>query len=173
MPRPPDASVDDLVDAVHAARTGSRLERHLTAASLPRLLQANAGDESRLSARLSFAQLEGHAVIDGVLNGSVLLKCQRCLQPVAVVVDERFQVVLVSDENAAPEEFGGYEPIAVDATRLDLRWLMEEQTLLALPLVPMHEPGGCREVQTEADTVAAETERQRPFGNLRDLLQNR
>jgi uncharacterized protein len=157
---------------MRAARGRSTIERHFTAAELPRLLDANADNESQITARFSFAQLEGHAAIDGELAGSVMLMCQRCMQPVAVAVDERFQVVLVSDEDAVRQEFGGYEPIAVDATQLDLKWLAEEQTLLALPLVPMHEPGRCTALPARAEVVAdAADARQKPFGNLRDLLQ--
>jgi uncharacterized protein len=88
-----------------------------------------------------------------------------------VPIDESFSVVITNDESAPPEEFAGYEPIAVEAARLDLQWLAEEQVLLALPLVPAHEPGECVDV-SEAEDVAVpdQPSTQRPFGNLRDLL---
>ena len=115
--------------------------------------------------------------IEGELSGSVELTCQRCMQTVAVPMDESFRVVLVSDDSAAPEEYGGYEPIAVDATQLDLQWLTEEQALLALPLVPMHPPGECNAPSAveAVERVLSEdkTPRQQPFGNLRDLLRKR
>jgi uncharacterized metal-binding protein YceD (DUF177 family) len=68
--------------------------------------------------------------------------------------------------------------------QLSLAALIEEQVLLALPLVPAHEAGSpqCRStaadivplapaaarVAATADAVAAET--QTPFANLRDML---
>jgi uncharacterized metal-binding protein YceD (DUF177 family) len=69
---------------------------------------------------------------------------------------------------------GDYEPEVVDPSRVDLQWLMEEQVLLALPLVPMHEPGQCGgEIAASLEAeVDAET-RQKPFGNLRDMLRER
>jgi uncharacterized metal-binding protein YceD (DUF177 family) len=51
--------------------------------------------------------------------------------------------------------------------------VIEEQLLLALPLVATHRPGtGCR-VQGDADAAAEADERQRPFSNLRELLDKR
>ena len=172
MSRPPAASCDPPVDAVHAARAGTIVERHFGVGDLPRLRAAIvSGDEaSGLDAKFTFSLLEGQPAIDGEMNGSVQLICQRCLQPVAVPIDEAFRVVVVKDEDADPEQFGSYEPIAVDATRLDLQWLAEEQALLALPLVPLHEPGECNEAPLAPAEEPLAPGKQRPFGDLRELL---
>lgn len=170
MSRPPDAPVDHYLDAVHAARTRITVDRQFAALDLPRLLEAGAGQESQLHAIFRFKQIEGKAAVDGALTGEVWLTCQRCLKAVAIPIDESFEIVIVGDEAGEPEAFGDYEPIAVEATRLDLQWLTEEQTLLALPLVPMHEPGECVEVNEAEEVVPDEAPRQQPFGNLRELL---
>jgi uncharacterized protein len=144
---------------------------------LPRLVEAGAGADSTLRVSARFEMLEGKVTIDGDLSASLELTCQRCMLPVAVPMDESFRVVIVSDDSAAPEEYGGYEPIAVEATQLDLQWLTEEQALLALPLVPMHRPGECSMASVvEAVEEAAPQDaapRQQPFGNLRDLMRKR
>ena len=189
MSRPPGAPPEPFIDAVHAARSGLRLERRFGVEELPRLRDASLSDgsvdsnvkgTSHLNATFTFSLLEGHPVIGGEMSGSVQLLCQRCLQPVAVPIAEDFRIVLVSDEDAPPEEFGGYEPVAVDASRVDLQWLAEEQALLALPLVPLHEPGECAEaveaVNASMGAVVEETvapTKQKPFGNLRELMQKR
>jgi uncharacterized metal-binding protein YceD (DUF177 family) len=67
--------------------------------------------------------------------------------------------------------------------QLSLSALIEEQVLLALPLVPMHEPGAPGCLPTGAESVplapkfaspsaaqAADDEKQTPFANLRELL---
>jgi uncharacterized protein len=81
-----------------------------------------------------------------------------------VPIEEQFQVILVQQESA--EEPGGYEPVIADPTRFDVRWLAEEQALLALPLVPLHAVGECDEAVPSQDRGT-----QRPFQNLRDLLE--
>lgn len=173
MSRPPGATVDHYLDALHAARTRITVDRRFAAGDLPRLLEAGAGEKSQLNATFRFTQIEGKAAVDGSLTGDVWLTCQRCTQPVAIAIDESFEVVIVADEDATPDAFGGYEPIAVEATRLDLQWLAEEQTLLALPLVPMHEPDECIEVNEADEVVPDEAPRQQPFGDLRELLKKR
>jgi len=177
MSRPPGAPLDPTLDAVHAARSAIRLERHFDVSELPRLRDATLPDGGEAAAALdavfAFSLLEGHPAIDGEMSGTVYLRCQRCLQPVAVSLAEDFQLVLVADDEVRPEEFGAYEPVVVDASRVDLQWLAEEQALLALPLVPLHEPGECDEAEDIPVAPAVEVEKQRPFGNLRELLQKR
>jgi uncharacterized protein len=153
------------------------VERHFDVDALPRLHDATLRGDGAvgLDAKFAFSLLEGQPAIDGEMTGAVRLLCQRCLQPVVVPIDEAFQVVVVGDEAVDPEQFGSYEPIVTDASRLDLQWLAEEQALLALPLVPLHEPGECVEAGLESVQEQPAEEplapgKQRPFGNLRDLL---
>jgi uncharacterized metal-binding protein YceD (DUF177 family) len=74
------------------------------------------------------------------------------------------------------EVAGGYEPFIGDAESLSLSALIEEQVLLALPLVPRHEEAAlCRKSASGKRVAKAQAEArpddvQRPFANLRDLL---
>jgi uncharacterized protein len=171
MPRPPAVSNDPIVDADVCARAGSTIERHFPVAELPRLDEAGALDGSRIDVRLQFSQFDARPAIDGVLSGTVNLRCQRCVQPVAVPIDERFKVILLQQESA--DEPGGYEPVIADAAHFDVRWLAEEQALLALPLVPLHAVGECDEATVPPSGVeqGASPGVQKPFQNLRDLLE--
>ena len=168
MPRPPADPADLLLDADVCARAGSTIERHFSLEQLPRLQEAGARDGSRIDVRLQFSQFDGRPAVDGKLSGTVRLACQRCMEPVAVPIDERFQVTLVQQESA--DEPGGYEPVIADPARFDVRWLAEEQTLLALPLVPLHAAGACDETVQGVEQGASHVTQQ-PFKNLRDLLE--
>ena len=172
MPRPPAVSNDLIVDADVCARAGSSIERQFSVAELPRLKDAGVLDGSRLDVRLRFSMFDERPAIDGTLGGTMNLSCQRCMQPVAVSIEERFQVILVQQESA--DEPGGYEPVVADPARLDVRWLAEEQALLALPLVPLHAVGACDEASPqppEDGAGCASPASQKPFQNLRDLLE--
>ena len=76
--------------------------------------------------------------------------------------------MLATDEGAAP---AGFDPILGDAERLPVIEVIEEQLLLALPLVAMH-PAGDRLPAAGRELTARPrpTDRQRPFANLRELL---
>lgn len=171
MPRPPAVTNDLLVDADGCARAGGSIERHFSLAQLPRLAEAGALDGSQLDMRLRFSLFDERPAIDGALSGTINLRCQRCMQPVAVEVEELFRVILVQQESA--EEPGGYEPVIADTTRFDVRWLAEEQVLLALPLVPLHAVGECDEAAVPPPDAeqGASPGAQKPFQNLRDLLE--
>ena len=100
-------------------------------------------------------------------DATVLLQCQRCLLPVAmpVEVDRRFRFVENEDKAAALDEEIEEEVLALPRA-LDLRGLVEDEMLLALPLVPRHET--CPEAlprsfgEDELDEEAAE----HPFAKL-------
>jgi uncharacterized protein len=176
MPRPSsaaaDTSRDALVDAGVHARAESWISRRFPAAELPRLSEAGLPPESQVEAWFQFALFDGRPVIDGAVCGQLELVCQRCMQPVMVEVDEPLKLMVVHAE--LDGEPGGYEPVVSDPARLDLRWLVEEQMLLALPLVPMHEGEDCasagmlRDTTPQQDEAAGET--QRPFRDLRNML---
>jgi len=73
----------------------------------------------------------------------VTLQCQRCLQPVsqALEVDRHFRFVR-SEQEAERLDETAEEDVLVLTPRLDLHELLEDELILALPLVPRHE-GRC------------------------------
>ncbi|MDY6946472.1 MAG: DUF177 domain-containing protein [Pseudomonadota bacterium] len=187
MPRPPAAHSDNIiVDADVCARAGSTIARRFSAAELPRLREAGGHDGSAIEARFQFSQFDGRPAVAGELSGTAVLTCQRCMQPMALEVEDTFQVLLVDAERS--DEPGGYEPVVANPARLDLGWLAEEQVLLALPLVPMHEREDCEagalaevvaseesgdiaeDAVEDAEPASAAGTTQQPFQNLRDLL---
>lgn len=80
------------------------------------------------------------------LQGSaeVPLECQRCLQPMTerLQVQRRFRFVRSEDEAARLDEESDDDVLALPA-RLDLQALLEDELILALPIVPRH--GTCPE----------------------------
>ena len=71
---------------------------------------------------------------------SLALQCQRCLQPVETAVEVDRTIRFVRGEEAAAEldEQSDDDVLALQRS-LDLRELVEDELLLALPLVPRHE----------------------------------
>ncbi|MFC4312117.1 YceD family protein [Steroidobacter flavus] len=181
MPRPPAVPADNIVDAEVCARAGSTIARRFSAAELPRLREAGGQEGSWIEAEFQFSLFDGKPAVAGELHGTVVQTCQRCMQPADIELDDTFQVILVEEERS--DEPGGYEPVVTNPSRLDLAWLAEEQALLALPLVPMHESEDCAAAAASSE-IASTEEREdevedaedapgkthHPFQNLRDLL---
>ena len=93
--------------------------------------------------------------------------CQRCLAPVEAVlaVDAHFRFV-AGEAEAAQADMDAEEDVLASTRALDLPALVEDELLLALPLVPRHTD--CPLPRTSAHDPCAETEapgadRQFPF----------
>lgn len=172
MPRP-FGTPDDCVDVAALARTGSTVERTYSAAELARLREAGSTADSTVTGTFTCGIFDQRITLHGGLGGAVVLTCQRCLQPVTVSLQEHFDLVVVRDEAEAAAEVAGYEPVVADPAHVDLKWLTEDQVLLALPLVPMHEPGECVQNVVAASELPQPGSGQKPFGNLRELLGKR
>lgn len=103
--------------------------------------------------------------------------CQRCLSPFwqPVALDRWFR--FVADEAAAEtEDEDSEEDVLAFVPRFDLCGLLEDELLLALPLVPMHEPDCPEPVQLSAGDLSAaleEPEREHPFAALAALKAKR
>ena len=162
----------DLVNAVELAGRSATLERRLSLRHLPRLVEAGALEGTRASAELAFGKIEGRTTVEVQVSGELVLTCQRCLRPCTCAVNESASlVVMASDADEVP---GGFEPLLGDAERLSVTELIEEQLLLGLPLVPKHATtalcGAAPAAIAISATEAAADETQRPFANLRQLL---
>jgi len=96
------------------------------------------------------------------------LACQRCLAPVPVVleVDRRFLFVDGEDRAAALDAEMDDDVLALPR-RLDVHELLEDELLLALPLVPRH--ARCPTALPVEPVAPAEAPRTNPFAALRAL----
>lgn len=178
MSRPSAENNARYLDAAELARTQAVWEAEYTSTRFSRLHEVALSDVPRISARLRFDQWSGHTAVDGDMTGSVELVCQRCLRPMRYPFDEHFTLVLVGAGEEAVQVPEAYETVVLETPQLDAQWLVEEQLLLALPLIPKHEdeaecnalpsvPERNPQASEEADTAL---KRQRPFQNLRELL---
>jgi uncharacterized protein len=101
----------------------------------------------------------------------VPLTCQRCLTLVAtpVEVDQWYRFV-ESEEIATAEDDEAEEDLLVMAPQFDLMALLEDELLMALPLVPMHETCPATPIFSAGDpAVDAAEAKPNPFAVLRQL----
>ncbi len=73
-------------------------------------------------------------------HGVLPLTCQRCLGPVDVTVSIQRSFRFVADEaTAEAEDDASEEDLLVTSRSFDLTGLLEDEFLMELPLVPLHE----------------------------------
>ncbi|MCB2008328.1 MAG: DUF177 domain-containing protein [Rhodoferax sp.] len=74
------------------------------------------------------------------VRGELPLVCQRCLEPVAtpVAVDQWFRFV-PDEDTAEQQDDDATEDLLVESAEFDLRALVEDELVLAMPLIANHE----------------------------------
>jgi uncharacterized protein len=106
-------------------------------------------------------------------QAEVVLQCQRCLQPlrVPVEVDRRFRFV-ASEAEAEAQDLDCEDEVLALPPALDLPALVEDELILALPLVPRHD--ACEPpAPLEDEPPEALPERPNPFAALEALKRGR
>jgi len=166
------------VDPRKLAGRAARLEGDLLPESLPRVSALLAGEvhASTVKARLSFeTAMRGLVLVSGEVDASLMLQCQRCLDPVCVPVTTAFRLALRDDtgEGDLPPGFESLEAAGEFIVPADL---VEEELLLALPFAAAHETvAECGElarqyVSSGAPQPAEQTRQDKhPFAVLKGL----
>ncbi len=106
--------------------------------------------------------------IEGAVEAVVELICQRCMQPYRCTLKTRPRLGLLLSEHQAQSLPADYDPLIV-VDGLDLTELVEDELILALPLIPRHPDGVCV-LPLLGSAPAAESDTRRPFADLGRLL---
>lgn len=142
-------------------------------AELPRLCSRLAGLEGVVRGRVHFARESGFVVADLTVSGTAALTCQRCLGAMTESVSSSARVALISAEADASRVPEHLEPVLAAGGRISIGELVEEELLLALPIVPAHAQRADCAVASDAPLVSGEQQgqtTQRPFERLSELL---
>jgi uncharacterized protein len=165
--------VPEKLDLAAFIQDGASLQGEWLAASLERLADAAAPDAPaqgwpalRWSLQGETRQPKGgkaQSWLRVTAEAQVALTCQRCLKPVEERIDVDCWLRFVDTEaEAAALDADSDDDVLAMPRHLDARELIEDELLLALPLVPRHEV--CPEPlpQPDDDEPAAEEEAERP-----------
>ncbi|MDE2122033.1 MAG: DUF177 domain-containing protein [Betaproteobacteria bacterium] len=147
---PSDAGLPRRLNLKEFAQRGRELQGDVAVGALPRLAASLHGEASRL------AELRVHWELRGMLRngasgqaqllvrlhvrGELPMLCQRCLQTSWHRLDDAVTLRLVDQEPELDgEELESDEEAFCALHPVDVAELVEDQLILALPLVPMHE----------------------------------
>lgn len=105
------------------------------------------------------------------------MQCQRCMDEVEIAIDSTFTLGVVDSEAFAEKLPEKYEPLLIEEDeKLFLQDLIEDELILALPIVAMHPDQECQ-TSYAGDQAAgedenlrqAESQQESPFAMLKDL----
>jgi len=142
-------------------------------AKLPRLNETLLSRDGHITAKLEFTNSVGFASLKGHVSAKLLVECQRCLEPVETELSGSFKFALVSSEeefDLLPEEF---EPYLVEGEEQSIIELIEDELLLCLPMVTIHDDD-CSDYMLKQNkkmkaAIQTEKEAEHPFAALKAL----
>ncbi len=138
----------------------------LDLATMPYLQQSQNRQTGYATVTLAVDKREdGHCVLVGSAKAELELECQCCLEPIVSEFVADFELVLVKFKQQLKTVSDEDDAIVVEE-QLELAPLIEQELLLALPMIAKHD--NCR---LPYENTASETvDTQQPFAHLKDLL---
>jgi len=164
-------ALPERLDLARLADLNAVLDGTLPLAGFARLAALLADREGSVEAHLEFSRHGGRELIRGAVRAELRLVCQRCMAPVAVAVVAPLALARVATESEAAELADGLDPVVAPTREVASSALLEDELLLAVPLVPRHErdedcdPAALR-------TIAAAQAESHPFAALAALKKN-
>ncbi len=160
------------LDVERVSRGAVAFEFDIALEDLARLAARADQVGGNVSGVVRFGRHDGTAVAEVVLHGTAIMRCQRCMRPVSLPVSRSVRLALLQDAGAASAVSESLEPVLAAGGLISVGELVEEELLLSLPIVPVHDADtACglvsfaQEAQTPATAVS-----QRPFAALGKLL---
>ena len=114
---------------------------------------------------------DGQCRLGGHVRAVLHTQCQRCLEPITLEVAHAFDYVLIRDQSLEDNVTDGSETLICAEDELDLAWFIEEEVLLAMPMIAKHDD--CSLPQTGARDPLPQAGTQNPFAALKDLLETK
>ena len=156
-----------VIDGLDFARSGATLAGALEISDLPRLAELGCTVAQIQYVIRGAATAQGRPGLQIDATGSVELACQRCLEAVAVPVAAHAELELAESQEAV--DLADDDIDRVVATRsMAVAALVEDEVILALPMVPKH--ATC---PTHTEEQGAAGERTSPFAALAALRRSR
>ncbi len=168
-------AIPQKISASKALARRERYEGKLPLAGFTRLEGLLAADTGDIQVTLAASADEaGHAHLNGMLSGALRLNCLRCLKPFDWALHAPLGLRLVKTEAEEVQALHECEPYLVQDDELPLRDIVEDELLLALPMMPRcksceNKPGKAPPKAPMPAEVTQEGRRENPFAALKTL----
>ena len=154
------------------ARQQGKLKGYLPLQQMPALAADCVDEAGRVEADLQL-DMEGRwPVMTGIVQGTLKMMCQRCLEPVDVSIKADIELGFVQSEEAMAELPEHLEPFLLEEEEVSISDLLEQELILALPIVAYHAECEPASYQQDDEDAASGDEKPNPFKVLEQLKGN-
>lgn len=164
------------VDPFRFADNETHLQGSLPIKNMQRLCASLAEHQGEIEANMRFGVDEqGIRYLSGHLATHLSLQCQRCMKSFDYEIIDDFKLGIVQTEEEANNLPERYDPLVINGPELFIQDVIEDELIVSLPIVPMHEPKDCEiklPFRAESDGMS-ELEKDNPFKVIELLRTNR
>jgi uncharacterized protein len=140
----------------------------ITLKELSRLTAMLKSDQAEISVQFCITGSDyDQLVIKGHVEAELAIECQRCLKPVVQSVGLDFELLINAPDHVVHSS--GLDTLYSEDGTIDIFELVEDELILGLPLVSLHENGSCNEYWQISDNVQEKAKRENPFLVLEKL----
>ena len=133
------------VDPFRFADNAISLQSTLPIKNMQRLCESLGNNEGDVQIDIHFgADEEGIRFVRGHIDTTVSLQCQRCLESFTFEIASDFASGIVHTDEEGDKLPQRYDPLVAKDATLFISDLIEEELIVSLPIVPMHDVQTCK-----------------------------
>ncbi len=157
------------IEPLRAAEVGRSFRGDVAVAKMPRLAAELYSNSGSLQVEIEFL-VDNRLVRSawGAISGKIHVRCQRCLGDIELPIDIGFRLGIVSSENDVDRLPDDYEPLLVTGEMMKTLDIIEDEVILALPGVLVHEVCSSGHKNQIFEEIL-DKPRKNPFAVLQDL----
>ncbi len=127
-----------------------------------------AGEDRQVDISFEFVRNDYDVpTIVGQLQASLALQCQRCLQALEMPLKLEFRLMIDASDELVRDS--SLDTLYSDEGFIDLFEVVEDELILAIPLVALHEDTACNEYWPVSETETETAAKENPFSVLAQL----
>lgn len=128
-----------LVNPVNLARQGCKLQGSIALTQLKRLQDRLLNTQGEVNFAWQFGlDKKQRPLITGEIATQLTLQCQRCLQPLCWPLQVSTALIVLSEGEREEDLPPDYEVLTLEKPEVPLLSLVEDELILALPMVAKH-----------------------------------
>jgi uncharacterized protein len=160
-----------MVDVRKFAQQGIQIAGIAPVAEMERLAaEALNSADAEVAVELEFGvDDERHRLVRGTAQCTVLVTCQRCLEPVAVALHADINLAVVWDEEQAKQLVKSLDPLILEEGPADLFAIIEDELLLELPMASYHDEDCIEQTSFGEEVPDTDAKTSNPFQVLEQL----
>ena len=164
---PPE--LPETIDPMRLAKTGKELSGSYDLRQFDRVNASfEDGSDAQVLFKLEFSRDDENQLFSVVGDLETVLPqvCQRCMQPMQQQLSGTIKMAIVSNEAEAENLPAEFEPYIDTGVPVKLQDFIEDELLLAMPLVSLHKEQECPAAEKFKHV---ETAKENPFAELKNL----